>query len=76
MNTNTDPATLLPVKTRKNRRQALFAAIRQIELIRDAEEQYIDNTPDNFCGTESYEVAEEAVSMLEEVIPMLYDVYP
>lgn len=75
MNTNNNPATLLPIKTRKNRRHALLAAIQQIELIRDAEERYMDNTPDNFCGTESYEVAEDAVSTLDEVIPMLYDVY-
>jgi len=73
---NINPAALLPVNTRKNRRRALFAVISQIELIRDAEELCMDNTPENLCGTKSYEAAEDAVSTLDEVLPMLYDVYP
>ena len=66
---------MFPVGRRRDRRLALEAVICQVELIRDAEELYMDRVPDNLCGSESYEIAEQAVSILDEVIPMLGEVY-
>jgi hypothetical protein len=65
----------LSVKTRRDRRRALESVLNQVIAIRDAEEQYMDNVPENLSGSESYEIAEQAVSVLDEVIEMLHEVY-
>ena len=67
---------LFQVGTRRDRRKAIDVVIRWVESIRDAEERYMDNVPENLCGSENYEIAEQAVSILDEVITMLYEVYP
>ena len=68
--------TQLLVKTRRHRKQALEVILQQIIAIRNAEADYMDRVPDNLCGTENYEVAEDAVSVLDEIITMMEEVYP
>jgi hypothetical protein len=69
------PSMAASVKTRRDRRRALEIALCQITAIRDAEERYMDNIPENLCGSINYEVAEQAVSALDEIIEMMGDVY-
>jgi hypothetical protein len=43
--------------------------------IQAAEQNYLNNVPDNFQGLESFEVGENAVETLDEVIALLSDIY-
>jgi hypothetical protein len=49
-------------------RDELENIMMDIEVIRDEEEEYIDNVPENLQGTERYEMAEEALSNLESAL--------
>jgi hypothetical protein len=42
-----------------------------LQDIRDNEENYKENMPDNLYGSERYEKAEEAVEQIEEAIELL-----
>lgn len=59
-------------KIRRNKLEALREQLQdiryQIEDILEEEQDCLDNIPENLQGTERYEKAENAVSMLEEVI--------
>ena len=57
--------------TRRSRRAAVKAAIKQLEQIKAQEERVRDNTPENLQGSAAYEATEEAVSSLEEAIDAL-----
>ena len=63
------------VTTRQQRRRALSKAILLLETIADAEQAYRDNIPINLQNSQRYEAAEEASSMLEEALNILYGVY-
>ena len=39
-----------------------------LEFLRDEEQDYIDNMPDNLHGGDKYEAAEQAVSNLDDAI--------
>ena len=43
--------------------------------IRAAEQKYLDNVPDNFQESESFELGENAVDTLDEIIDLLTTVY-
>lgn len=62
------------------RRKELNALLSTIEEVKDAlealkeeEEEYRDNMPENLWGSERYDKAEAAVSSLEEAISSLED---
>jgi hypothetical protein len=76
MSSKNESNELFLVGKRRDRRSAVDVVIRWVELIRDAEERYMDNIPENLCGSENYYIAEQAVSTLDEVITMLCEVYP
>lgn len=40
----------------------------QIEFLKDEEQEYVDNMPDNLQGSERHESAEAMVSNLEEAV--------
>lgn len=61
--------------TRPNRRIATERLIRQLELIKEAEERYMDNIPGNLQGSVVYEKAESTVSALDEAIELLASAY-
>ncbi|MDR2695703.1 MAG: hypothetical protein LBC79_04915 [Deltaproteobacteria bacterium] len=65
------PKTAPDYSTRRRRRSAIKAIIRQLEQMKCREESVRDNMPDNLQGSSAYEAAEEAVSALEEAIDAL-----
>lgn len=63
------------VTTRQKRRKATVSVILQVEAIADAEQLYMENIPINLQNSERYELAEQAVSALEEALEILHNVY-
>jgi hypothetical protein len=61
--------------TKRQRRAAMHSLIKEIEHIRDAEEQYRDNIPENLQGSVVFDTADECVSLLEEAIELLSSIY-
>jgi len=56
---------------RGSRRKAVAVMIKQLEMIHDAEEQYLSNIPENLVNSSRYEFAEHAVESLENAIDVL-----
>ena len=61
--------------TRRQRRAAVQHFAQQLELIRAAEENVRDNTPENLQGSVVYEKADEFASLLDGAIDLLNSVY-
>ena len=61
--------------TRRHRRTALKSLLNCLEQIRDAEESYRDNIPENLSGSIVYEAADECVAILTEAIEALESAY-
>ena len=59
--------------TKRQRRTAIKKIVGQLEQIRDSEESYRDNIPENLAGSSVYDAADEAVSLLDEAIEKLED---
>ena len=61
--------------TRKKRRDAVSKVSATLSAICDAERVALNNVPENFQNSESFEIGEYAVEKLEEIIDLLLDVY-
>ena len=61
--------------TRQHRRKALKQLIGTLEEIRDAEETYRDNIPDNLTNSIVYETAHESVTVMNDAIDILENAY-
>jgi hypothetical protein len=61
--------------TRRQRRAAVKIFTQQLEMVRAAEEQCRDNTPENLQSSVVYETADEYVSQLDEVIGLMDAIY-
>ncbi len=44
-----------------------------VETLRDEEQEYMDNMPENLQGSERYEVAEAAISNLDDAMDSIGD---
>jgi hypothetical protein len=60
-----------PYSTRPKRRKAVAIILDQLERIRDAEQTYLDNMPENLSESERAESARENVAVLDEAIDQL-----
>ena len=64
-------------KVRRKELQNLFdiisAAQEQLEALRDEEDDYKENIPENLQGSERYEIAEAAVDALDSALDSLQD---
>ena len=62
-------------KERRERIQEVVDQIgvlcQELEELRDEEQEYMNNMPENLQGSEKYEIAEEAVSNLDSAIDNL-----
>jgi len=63
------------LSTRRQRRVAVQSVMRQLERIKENEERYQENIPDNLQGSEVYERAEESISVIAEAIEILEGAY-
>ena len=57
--------------TRRHRRTAIKAIIKELEQIRACEERVRDRTPDNLQESSNFEATENAISALDEGIDIL-----
>ena len=57
--------------TRRHRRTAIEAMVRELRRMRLCEESVLDNTPENLQSSSAYEATEEAISTLDEAIDIL-----
>jgi hypothetical protein len=63
------------VSTMKKRRKAVRSVAALLEQVRDAEERFIANAPENLQCAPIYETAEQYVSVLDDVIEQLGEIY-
>jgi len=61
--------------SRRKRRKAVEGMLSHLAVIRKAEQRYLDNVPENFLCSESFEIGENAVDVLDEVISLLSEAY-
>ena len=67
--------TVVDFGSRGKRRKAIMPAVNYLSAIRDAEQKCLENIPENFRGSETFEIGECAVDVLDEIIDLLGDVY-
>jgi hypothetical protein len=61
--------------TRRHRRAVIGRIAKQLEMIKEAEERYMENIPENLRGSVRYEDADNTVSMIGEALDMLVSAY-
>ncbi|MBC2148130.1 hypothetical protein [Listeria booriae] len=67
---------MMNLKRRKRIQDTLNILTEQrdlLEILKDEEQEYVDNVPENLQGTERYETAEEAASGLDEAYDLVND---
>ena len=62
-------------ETKPQRRKVLAAMIADLEKLMDAEQNYMDNIPENLQASRFYDAAEHAVSSFEEALGILSEAY-
>jgi len=70
-----DPQTDVTYGTRYKRRNAVKSILTCLLAVRDAEQKYFENVPNNLQGSETFEVGEYALDTLDEIIGLLAEVY-
>ena len=53
----------------------LYACIISLESVKDEEEDYYDNIPENLQYSQRAEASEEAIGLLEEALDILNEIY-
>ncbi|MCL1981795.1 MAG: hypothetical protein FWG53_01715 [Clostridiales bacterium] len=61
--------------TRRQRRKIVATATQLMEQVLDGEICSHENVPENLQGASAYESAEESISVIENVIELLYEIY-
>jgi hypothetical protein len=69
------PLTGIDYGTRRVRRDVVKSIIVYLTAVRDAEQRYLDNVPDNLQLSESFEIGECAVNAFDEAIDILTVAY-
>ena len=67
--------TVASYDTRRMRREAVKDIVKLLIKIREAEQKYLDNVPDNLQSSECFEIGENAVDIFDEIISLFADVY-
>ena len=61
--------------TMRKRRTAVKSVLKSLISFRDAQIKALDNTPENFRDSESFEIGDFAVSAIDDAIAILEDIY-
>ena len=69
-------APQVPVDTRRQRRNEMKSLLNILERMRDGEERYRDNIPENLRSGSAFDAADECVSVLSEGLDLLETAYP
>ena len=69
------PQAIMDYGTRRMRRTTIKSVLSCLTAIRDAEQRYLDNVPENFQNSESFDVGECAVDAIDEAISILDGIY-
>ena len=64
-----------PKLSKKKRRNTVRSLILQLEQVRDAEQESMDNTPENFRMSDNFAASEESLAKLDEAIEILEGIY-
>ena len=70
-----ETAVVDDVSTRGKRRKIVTSLAQRLENVRDAEETYMSNIPENLQGSSRYHDAQQSVETLDEVIELLGEIY-
>jgi hypothetical protein len=71
-----DPKPPTPdFSTRGKRRMFVRRMIEQLEAIKEAEENYRDNIPENLQGGQAYEAAEQAIEQMGNALDSLNEAF-
>lgn len=65
----------IDTQTRGHRRNSVKTLIQNLAMIRDAEESYMDNIPENLKSSPYSEAADDSIAALGEVIDLLESAY-
>lgn len=57
--------------TRRRRRTAIVKMVKQLEQIRDSEQEYCDRIPENLRDSVVYDRSDEWIELLDEVIDLM-----
>jgi antitoxin component of RelBE/YafQ-DinJ toxin-antitoxin module len=63
------------IENRGGRRKEVKTIIQKLEKIREAEDDYKHNIPENLTGGAAYESAVQAVDMIEQAIELLQEAF-
>ena len=63
------------VKSLRNRRKVMALICTLITSLRDAEEEFMNNMPENLKNSSRYDDADERLEKLDEVIDIIGDIY-
>lgn len=63
------------LSSRRQRRAAMRIIMHQLERVRENEERYRDNIPENLQGGSPFELADQSVSIIDEALDLLASVY-
>ena len=61
--------------SRRKRRESVRRIVSQLEIIRDAEEGYRDNIPENLKGSILFENAEHSITAIDDALDLLASAY-
>jgi len=61
--------------TRKRRRAAIKAIAARLDEVLTAEECYRDNVPENLEGSKWHEASEDSISVMQDIIDLMSDIY-
>jgi hypothetical protein len=68
-------ASPFTLETRKKRRAAVKAIAARLEDVLAAEERFYDSVPDNLHGSKWHEASETSISIIQEILDLLSDIY-
>lgn len=73
--THDAPGPVLNVKTLKDRRKTAVMVCDIVTALLNAEEKFINNAPESLISSTRYEMAEERVSILQDVLDAIEEAY-
>ena len=68
-------ASMVSFPDKKKRRKTIGEIALMLEQVRDAEEQAMENTPENLRGSANFQASSDSVSLMDDALDLLGDIY-